>query len=197
MRHGKKFNHLGRKTAHRSAMLSNMASSIIMHKRINTTLAKAKALKKYIEPILTKSKTNDTNSRRVVFSYLQNKESVTELFSAVAEKIAGRPGGYTRIIKTGARLGDNAEMCMMELVDFNELLLGDQSAGKARTRRSRRGGSGKAKTDAPEVEVAPEEVAGEVMVEEAVIVETKVEETEESKTEVEGEEKEDDKKKED
>lgn len=180
MRHGKKFNHLGRKTAHRSAMLSNMASSLIMHKRINTTVAKAKALKKFIEPLLTKSKTDDTNSRRVVFSYLQDKESVSELFNTVAEKIANRPGGYTRIIKTGARLGDNAEMCMMELVDFNELLLGDESTGKAKTRRSRRGGS-KAKTEAAEVkeETVVEEPA-EVKTEE---VEAKAEETEEPKAE--------------
>lgn len=177
MRHGKKFNHLGRKTAHRSAMLSNMASSLIMHKRINTTVAKAKALKKYIEPILTKSKTDDTNSRRVVFSYLQDKESVTELFNTVAEKIASRPGGYTRIIKTGARLGDNAEMCMMELVDFNDLLLGDESAGKAKTRRSRRGGSGKAKTEAPKVEAKEEATVAEEVVEEVNVAEAEVEET--------------------
>ena len=173
MRHGKKFNHLGRKTAHRGAMLSNMATSLIMHKRINTTVAKAKALRKYIEPILTKSKTDDTHSRRVVFSYLQDKESVTELFSNVADKIANRPGGYTRIIKTGARLGDNAEMCMMELVDFNELLVTEESAGKAKTRRSRRGGSGKAKAKAEEV--APVE---EAVVEEAVVEETEVVEAE-------------------
>ncbi|MEO9868933.1 50S ribosomal protein L17 [Ekhidna sp.] len=173
MRHGKKFNHLGRKTAHRSAMLSNMASSLIIHKRINTTVAKAKALRKYIEPLLTKSKTDDTNSRRVVFSYLQDKESVTELFNTVAGKIASRPGGYTRIIKTGARLGDNAEMCMMELVDFNELLLGDEAAGKAKTRRSRRGGSSKAKAETPtkadvEEVIVAEEVVDAPKVEEAV-----------------------------
>lgn len=160
MRHGKKFNHLGRKTAHRGAMLSNMATSLIMHKRINTTVAKAKALRKYIEPILTKSKTDDTHSRRVVFSYLQDKESVTELFSNVAEKIANRPGGYTRIIKTGSRLGDNAEMCMMELVDFNELLVTEESSDKSKTRRSRRGGKSKAKT-APVEEVVAEEVVVE------------------------------------
>ncbi|WP_436515323.1 50S ribosomal protein L17 [Ekhidna sp. To15] len=191
MRHGKKFNHLGRKTAHRSAMLSNMASSLIMHKRINTTVAKAKALKKYIEPILTKSKTDDTNSRRVVFSYLQDKESVTELFNTVAEKIASRPGGYTRIIKTGARLGDNAEMCMMELVDFNELLLGDESAAKAKTRRSRRGGSSKPKTETPKAEetAVAEEVVEEVKAEETVEevkteeVEVKADETEDSTAE--------------
>ena len=198
MRHGKKFNHLGRKTAHRSAMLSNMASSLIMHKRINTTVAKAKALKKYIEPILTKSKTDDTNSRRVVFSYLQDKESVSELFNTVAEKIASRPGGYTRIIKTGARLGDNAEMCMMELVDFNELLLGDESAGKAKTRRSRRGGSAKAKTDAPkaeakEEEVVAEEVVEEVKTEEAPAEEAKVEEVKAEEAEAKAEETEESK----
>ena len=120
MRHGKKFNHLGRKTAHRKAMLSNMASSLILHKRINKTVAKAKALRLFVEPLLTKSKTDSTHSRRVVFSYLQNKHSVSELFRDVAPKIADRPGGYTRILKTGNRLGDNAEMCLIELVDFNE-----------------------------------------------------------------------------
>jgi len=178
MRHGKKFNHLGRKTAHRSAMLSNMASSLIMHKRINTTVAKAKALRKYIEPILTKSKTDDTNSRRVVFSYLQDKDSVSELFNNVASKIADRPGGYTRIIKTGARLGDNAEMCMMELVDFNELLISDEGSAKAKTRRSRRGGKSKAKEETPEAEVVEtvEEVVEEIA--EEVVDETpKAEET--------------------
>jgi large subunit ribosomal protein L17 len=121
-------------------MLANMAVSLIMHKRIKTTVAKAKALRQYIEPILTKSKTNDTHSRRMVFSYLQDKESVSELFNNVADKISSRPGGYTRIIKTGARLGDNAEMCMMELVDFNDFLLSEETA-KPKTRRSRRGKS--------------------------------------------------------
>ncbi|GAA0876573.1 50S ribosomal protein L17 [Wandonia haliotis] len=144
MRHGKKNNHLGRTASHRKAMLSNMASSLIEHKRINTTLAKAKALRTYIEPILTKAKTDSTHSRRVVFSYLQNKETVTELFREVAPKIADRSGGYTRIIRTGYRLGDNAEMCMIELVDFNELLLGDNKPEKKTTRRSR---SKKAKTE--------------------------------------------------
>lgn len=139
MRHGKKINHLGRTASHRKAMLSNMASSLILHKRINTTLAKAKALKKYVEPLITKAKNDSTHSRRIVFSYLQDKETLQELFGTVAEKVAARPGGYTRIIKTGIRLGDNAEMCMMELVDFNELLLQDTSAEKAKTtRRSRR-----------------------------------------------------------
>ena len=151
MRHGKKFNHLGRKTAHRSAMLSNMASSLIIYKRINTTVAKAKALRQYIEPILTKSKTDDTHSRRVVFSYLQDKKSVSELFSNVSEKIANRPGGYTRILKTGSRLGDNAEMCIMELVDFNELMLKEEGVAKSKTRRSRRGGKNTS-TDNPATE---------------------------------------------
>jgi len=138
MRHGKKFNHLGRKTAHRKAMLSNMASSLIQHKRINTTVEKAKALRVYVEPLLTKSKTDSTHSRRIVFGYLQNKEIVTELFRDVAPKIANRNGGYTRIIRTGYRLGDNAEMCMIELVDYNELYTNEGT--KKNTRRSRRGG---------------------------------------------------------
>jgi len=141
MRHGKKFNHLSRTTSHRSAMLSNMASSLILSKRITTTVAKAKALRKYVEPLLTKSKTDDTNSRRVVFSYLQNKESVTELFGEVAEKIATRPGGYTRILKIGNRLGDNADMCIIELVDYNELMLTEGKEAATKTRRSRRGGA--------------------------------------------------------
>lgn len=165
MRHGKKFNHLGRKTAHREAMLSNMASSLIKHKRINTTVAKAKALRKYIEPIITKAKSDTTHSRRVVFSYLQDKESVTELFGSVAEKVATRPGGYTRIIKTETRYGDSAEMCMMELVDFNELMLEDKPAKKSR--RSRRGGKKKDESAAAEAtatevkEETPEEVKAE------------------------------------
>ncbi len=176
MRHGKKFNHLGRKTAHRSAMLSNMASSLIMHKRINTTVAKAKALRKYIEPILTKSKKDDTHSRRVVFSYLQDKESVTELFNNVAGKIANRPGGYTRILKMGSRQGDNAEMCMMELVDFNEFLLKEDSgSAKAKTRRSRRGSKStkqepKAETAVEEVKIEEAPEATEEVVEDAVEV---------------------------
>ena len=146
MRHGKKFNHLGRKTAHRKAMLSNMACSLIEHKRINTTVAKAKALRVYVEPLLTKSKVDSTHSRRTVFSYLQNKEVVSELFRDVAPKIADRPGGYTRIIRTGYRLGDNAEMCIIELVDFNELMLNNADAKKT-TRRSRRGSAPKAATE--------------------------------------------------
>jgi large subunit ribosomal protein L17 len=146
MRHGKKINHLSRKTAHRKAMLSNMACSLIEHKRITTTVAKAKALRVYLEPLLTKSKTDSTHSRRTVFSYLQNKEAVAELFRDVAPKIADRPGGYLRIIRTGNRLGDNAEMCMVELVDFNELMLNDKPAKKT-TRRSRRGGSATTATE--------------------------------------------------
>ena len=173
MRHGKKFNHLGRKKAHRKAMLSNMACSLIEHKTINTTVAKAKALRRYVEPILTKSKTDSTHSRRVVFSYLQNKEAVTELFRDVAPKIANRPGGYTRIIRTGYRLGDNAEMCMIELVDFNDIYVNEKS--KKTTRRSRRG-SGAAKTEATATEATTEE--------------TVVESTEEVKTEAAAEVKE-------
>ena len=137
MRHNKKFNHLGRTTSHRKAMLSNMASSLIQHKRIATTLAKAKALQVYVEPLLTKSKDDTTHSRRMVFSHLQNKEMVTELFQNVSVKIANRPGGYTRILRTGFRLGDNAEMCIIELVDYNENMLKDKATKKAaRTRRS-------------------------------------------------------------
>lgn len=138
MRHGKKFNHLGRKTAHRQALLSNLASSLILSKRITTTVAKAKALRKYVEPLLTKSKDDTTHSRRVVFSYLGNKESVKTLFAEVASKISDRPGGYTRIIKLAdTRLGDNAEMCLIELVDFNTLYTKDSAVKKARTRRGR------------------------------------------------------------
>tara|TARA_B100000795_G_scaffold204120_1_gene157718 strand:+ start:138 stop:641 length:504 start_codon:yes stop_codon:yes gene_type:complete len=138
MRHGKKFNHLGRKAAHRKAMLANMACSLIDHKRINTTVAKAKALKKYVEPLITKAKTDTTHSRRVVFSYVKQKETIKELFGAVAAKIADRPGGYTRIIKTGNRLGDNAEMCMIELVDFNEVYTNGKEATKTKTRRRKK-----------------------------------------------------------
>jgi len=138
MRHGKKNNHLGRKTAHRKAMLSNMACSLLLHKRINTTVAKAKALRVYVEPLITKSKTDSTHSRRAVFSELQSKEIVSELFRDIAPKVATRNGGYTRIIRTGYRLGDNAEMCLIELVDFNEIYTNEST--KKVTRRSRRGG---------------------------------------------------------
>jgi len=139
MRHAKKFNHLGRTAPHRKAMLSNMAASLILHKRITTTVAKAKALRKYVEPLITKSKSDNTHSRRVVFSYLQDKDSTHMLFNEVAEKVAERPGGYTRIIKLGNRLGDNAEMALIELVDFNETYQQEEEK-KTRTRRSRRGG---------------------------------------------------------
>lgn len=156
MRHGKKVNHLSRKSAHRHSMLANMATSLIMHKRIKTTVAKAKALRVYVEPLLTKSKTDSTHSRRVVFSYLQNKFAVTELFREISQKIANREGGYTRIIKTGNRLGDNAEMCIIELVDYNELMLTTKEDKKT-TRRSRRG-SGKNKAEKQEAaEVAQPE----------------------------------------
>jgi large subunit ribosomal protein L17 len=173
MRHGNKLNHLGRKSAHRKAMLSNMACSLIQHKRINTTVAKAKALRGYVEPLMTKSKTDSTHSRRTVFSYLQNKEVVTELFREVAPRIAEREGGYTRIIRTGYRLGDNAEMCMIELVDFNEIYTNEKA--KKTTRRSRRGGKkeeGEA-TVVDTVETTTEEAAPAVeaeVVEEAEVV---------------------------
>ncbi len=144
MRHGKKFNHLGRTTSHRKAMLANMASSLILHKRITTTVAKAKALRMYAEPILTKSKNDTTHSRRTVFKLLQNKEVLTILFREVAEKIATRPGGYTRIVKLGNRLGDNASMAIIELVDFNEIYSKEAKIEKKATRR-RGGGSGAAK----------------------------------------------------
>jgi large subunit ribosomal protein L17 len=157
MRHGRKVNHLGRTDSHRKAMLANMASSLILHKRIQTTLAKAKALRIYVEPILTKAKNDTTHSRRTAFSYLQDKETVTILFREIAEKIANRPGGYTRIVKLENRLGDNAEMAIIELVDYNTVYTkGEAKTEKKATRR--RGGSGKGKTAAP------------VAVEEAVVV---------------------------
>lgn len=181
MRHGKKLNHLGRTSSHRKAMLSNMASSLILHKRITTTVAKAKELRKYVEPLITKSKEDTTHSRRVAFSYLQNKESVKELYGSVAEKVASRPGGYTRIIRLGSRLGDNAELCMMELVDFNELLLGE-TAAKPKAKRTRRGKASSAKAEASDAEVVEEKAPkavkpaeAEAVSEEAV--EAKAEET--------------------
>lgn len=143
MRHGKKINHLGRTASHREALLSNMASSLILNKRINTTVAKAKALRKYIEPLITRSKSDSTHSRRMVFSLLQNKEAVAELFRDIAGKVAERPGGYTRIIKTGNRLGDAAEMCMMELVDYNELMVKEGAPAK-KAKTTRRGRTKKA-----------------------------------------------------
>ena len=141
MRHGKKVNHLGRKTAHRSAMLANMACSLIEHKRINTTVAKAKALQRFVEPMITKSKEDTTHNRRIVYSRLRQKEAVAELFRDVAVKVGDRPGGYTRIIKLGNRLGDNADMALIELVDYNELYNAGKATKTKTTRRSRRGGS--------------------------------------------------------
>ncbi len=143
MRHRKKFNHLGRKTAHRKAMFANMATSLIMYKRIKTTVAKAKALRPFIEPLITKSKTDTTHSRRVVFSRLRDKDAVSELFREVAQKIQNRQGGYTRILKIGSRLGDNAEMCYIELVDFNETYTVDKQVSKTKKRRTRRSGAKK------------------------------------------------------
>ncbi|CAM4190040.1 50S ribosomal protein L17 [Cytophagaceae bacterium 50C-KIRBA] len=175
MRHGKKFNHLGRTASHRAALLSNMASSLILHKRIETTVAKAKELRKYVEPLITKSKTDSTNNRRVVFAYLQNKDSVKELFGIVSEKVASRPGGYTRIIKLGNRLGDNAEICFIELVDFNETMLAASAEKAGKTRRSRRSGAKKEGVDAaapvaeaPSAEVVEEVAAAEAPAAEAV-----------------------------
>ena len=173
MRHKKKFNHLGRTSPHRKAMLSNMASSLILHKRITTTLAKAKALRSYIEPLITKAKEDSTHSRRLVFSHLQNKEAVSELFREIALKIADRPGGYTRILKVGPRLGDNAEMCMMELVDYNELMLEQKDDQKGKSTRRRRGTArkkddtdAKPKTEEPKDSAIPvEEVEEEVVAE--------------------------------
>ncbi len=158
MRHRKAFNHLTRTSAHRKAMLGNMASSLIVHKRINTTQAKAKALKRYIEPLITKAKEDNTHNRRLVFKKLQDKDAVSELFRNVAVKIGERPGGYTRILKTGNRLGDNAEMCIIELVDYNENMLAakeDDKSKKKRTRRGRSGGGKKQDESAPKKQAAP------------------------------------------
>ena len=171
MRHGKKINHLGRTTAHRHAMLSNMASSLILHKRITTTVAKAKALRKYVEPMLTKSKDDTTHSRRMVFAALQDKESIKELFGNISGKIASRPGGYTRILKlSDTRLGDNAEMCIIELVDFNETLMDAKTAAAekatATTRRSRSRGGKKAVGDEA---TSATEVTGEAIAPAAIV----------------------------
>lgn len=149
MRHGKKINHLSRKSQHRHATLSNMAASLIIHKRINTTLAKAKALKKYFEPIVTRSKNDTTHSRRMVFRYLQNKDAVIKLFRDIAPKVGERKGGYTRILKTGFRLGDNANTCLIELVDFNDSMLAAKTTGAAPAKKTRRSRGGKKKSDAP------------------------------------------------
>jgi large subunit ribosomal protein L17 len=183
MRHNNKINHLGRTHSHREALLSNMAVSLIKHKRIFTTLAKAKELRKYVEPLITKSKEDTTHSRRVVFQNLRDKYAVTELFKEVSQKIGDRPGGYTRIIKTGNRLGDNASTCFIELVDYNELMLKDSKKATAKTRRSRRSG-GKTAVETPEAVAAPKKAkAPKVAVEEtpaiedAVVVEEVVTET--------------------
>ena len=161
MRHGVKLNHLGRTAAHRKSLLSNLACELISHKRITTTLAKAKSLRVYVEPLLTRAKTDNTHNRRIVFSYLQDKEAIKELFGAISEKIASRPGGYTRIIKLGKRMGDNAETALIELVDFNEIY--GQSTEKAPAKKTRRAGGSKKK-------------AGEAATEEAPAAETKKEE---------------------
>lgn len=186
MRHGKKFNHLGRTASHRKAMLSNMGASLLLHKRISTTLAKAKELKKFVEPLVTRAKEDSTHSRRIAFSYLKSKEAIKALFGEVIEKVGTRPGGYTRIIKTGFRLGDNAEMCIIELVDFNELMLKDASPAKKTTRRSRRstGVVTSAPVIAPAAAKVVEEIPSAEVVEEApaavaeVVVDTPVAEVE-------------------
>jgi large subunit ribosomal protein L17 len=182
MRHGKKVNHLGRTDSHRKAMLGNMATSLILHKRISTTLAKAKALRVYVEPLITKSKNDTTHSRRIVFSYLQDKEAVTILFREIAEKVASRPGGYTRIVKMENRLGDNAEMALIELVDYNTVYGADTGKAEKKSTRRRGGKAKAAATIAPAakatpakdeaVEVAP--VVEEVEVEEAAVAEAEV-----------------------
>jgi large subunit ribosomal protein L17 len=189
MRHNNKINHLGRTHAHREAMLSNMAVSLIKHKRIFTTLAKAKELRKYVEPLITKSKDDSTHSRRIVFKNLRDKYAVTELFNDISQKIGDRPGGYTRIIKIGNRLGDNASTCFIELVDYNELMLKDKTPAKSKTRRSRRS-TGKGATETtPETEVkaatkkAPKTKPVEEIVEAEKIVETVEEVKEEPVTE--------------
>lgn len=164
MRHNKKFNHLSRKKGHRDSLLANMTISLIFHKRIHTTLAKAKALRVYAEPLINRAKEDTMTNRRVVFSYLQNKEAVKVLFQEIAEKIAQRPGGYTRILKTGNRLGDNAKTCFIELVDYNEAMLKAKNEGKAKTRRSRRKATAAPATEAPAAEVKaaePEQPAAE------------------------------------
>jgi large subunit ribosomal protein L17 len=195
MRHGKKFNHLSRTAPHRSAMLSNMASSLILSKRITTTVAKAKALRKFVEPILTKAKDDTTHSRRMAFRELNDKETVKMLFDEIATKIGDRPGGYTRIIKMGNRLGDNADMCIIELVDYNELLLKDAEAGKAKatTRRSRKGKTAEVKAETAEAKVTKPEAKIEEPKAEVEEVEAKVETTEEEKApEAEGEDEKED-----
>ncbi len=159
MRHGKKFNHLGRKKGHREALLRNLSISLVEHKRINTTLAKAKALRKFVEPLVTKGKTNTSHSRRVVFSYLQNKQAIKDIFDVIAPKVANRPGGYLRIIKTGFRQGDGAEMAMIEFVDFNTVYNGQEGSGSGKKKTRRRRGGAKKAAAASAAAVASEEVA--------------------------------------
>ena len=189
MRHRKSFNHLGRTSSHRKAMLSNMATSLILHKRINTTVAKAKALRGYVEPLITKAKEDTTHSRREVFRHLQDKNAVTELFREVSLKVGDRPGGYTRIIKLGNRLGDNADMAMIELVDYNENLLKEKAAKKTKTTRRRRGAkktttATAAVTDTVTTEVIEEVIEEEVVADQAeTAAKEKVEEKTEAKTE--------------
>ena len=162
MRHQRVFNHLGRTSSHRNAMLSNMATSLILHKRISTTTAKAKSLKTYVEPLITKSKEDSTHSRRVVFSYLKDKEAVAELFREISPKISERPGGYTRILRTGNRIGDNAEMCILELVDFNEVMLGGGTAVKQKPARRRRSAKKSADETTPAKKTRPAEAKAKV-----------------------------------
>ena len=178
MRHGKKINHLGRTDSHRKAMLSNMGTSLILHKRISTTLAKAKELKKFVEPLVTRAKEDTTHNRRIAFSYLKSKEAIKALFGEVIEKVGTRPGGYTRIIKTGFRLGDNAEMCIIELVDFNELMLKDAAPAKKTTRRSRRSTGTAESTPASAAPKAAAVVEETPAVEAEIIEETPVAEAE-------------------
>lgn len=173
MRHQKSINHLGRTSSHRKAMLANMASSLIKHKRISTTIAKAKALRGYVEPLITRAKVDSTHSRRVVFSYLQDKDAVTELYREVSVKVADRPGGYLRILKTGFRLGDNADMCIVELVDYNEALLSVKEAGTKKTTRRRKPSAKKA-TETP---VEATKANAQVAAEEEVVVENKAEDS--------------------
>jgi large subunit ribosomal protein L17 len=184
MRHNKKINHLGRTSSHREAMLSNMAASLIKHKRIFTTTAKAKSLRKYVEPLITKSKEDTVHSRRLAFAKLQDKVAVSELFTEVSQKVADRPGGYTRIIKTGNRLGDNAAMCFIEIVDFNENMLKDTKKATTKTRRSRRKASDGQNTadSAPKEEVKEKVAAAETVLEEAKPAETVLEETKPAET---------------
>lgn len=171
MRHKKKVNHLSRKRGHRHAMLSNMAASLIMHKRISTTTAKAKALKVYIEPLITKAKEDTTHSRRQVFSYLQDKDATSELFRDVVERIGDRPGGYTRIIRLGNRLGDNADMCIIELVDYNEVMLADKSAATKSSKRRRRGGKKRSQEDETAPSTVTEEASDEKSVDDQPVAE--------------------------